>query len=288
MSELHASIGRPLHRPGAKKSNPTSLGRTQPPDSYIRILGTPVSIVTIDGALRRFEQWVLDPEDRCVVLRDVHGVMLAHSDPRLDRAHQESDLIAPDGIPLVWAARLAGSRGISRVCGPDLLPTVCEHGLTRGWRHYFYGGAPGVAEMVADQLAARFPGLKIVGTQSPPFRPLTPEEDEAACAAIRAASPDFVWVGLGTPKQEIWTVEHRGKCGGAILLSVGAAFDFHAGLVSRAPLWMQRYGLEWSYRLAQEPKRLWKRYLILAPRFAVLSLLEIIKVRISRRFAHAT
>jgi N-acetylglucosaminyldiphosphoundecaprenol N-acetyl-beta-D-mannosaminyltransferase len=254
----------------------------------VRILGTPISIVTIDGALRRFERWVLEARDRCVVLRDVHGVMLARRNQRLHRAHQEADLVAPDGMPLVWAVRLAGFKEISRACGPDLMLAVCEHGLRLGWRHYLYGGKPGVAGLVANQLMARFPGLSIVGTQTPPFRPLSAEEDKIACASIRAARPDFVWIGLSTPKQEIWMSEHRGKCGGAILLAVGAAFDFHAGLVSRAPPWMQKHGLEWAYRFAQEPTRLWKRYLILAPMFVVLESLELIRARISRFRAHIT
>ena len=257
-------------------------------DRHIRILGTPISIISIDRALRQFEQWVPDSLDHYVVLRDVHGVMLARRDSCLHRAHETSDLVAPDGMPLVWAARLSGFSEISRVCGPDLLLAVCEHGLPLGWRHYFYGGPPGVAEMVAHELSERLPALRVAGTQSPPFRRLTPEEDDAACASIRAACPDFVWVGLGTPKQEIWMLEHRGKCGGAILLGVGAAFDFYAGRVARAPLWMQRYGLEWAYRFAQEPTRLWKRYLMLAPMFFVLESLELIRAKISRHRTHGS
>ena len=248
----------------------------------VRILGTPVSILSVGRALHLFEQWVIDRRDRYVVFRDVHGVMLARRNRTLHRAHQESDLIAPDGLPLVWAGRIAGFNEISRVSGPDLLLAVCEHGVPLGWRHYFYGGGRGVAKRVARELAQKFPGLKVVGTQCPPYRPLTKSEDRLACASIRAARPDFVWVGLGTPKQEIWMMEHRGKCGGAILLGVGAAFDFCCGLKSRAPLSLQRCGLEGAYRLVQEPRRLWRRYLQLAPMFVVLATLELISAKISR------
>jgi N-acetylglucosaminyldiphosphoundecaprenol N-acetyl-beta-D-mannosaminyltransferase len=251
----------------------------------VRILGTPVSILSVKRALHLFDQWVVDRCDRYVVFRDVHGVMLARRNTALHRAHQESDLVAPDGLPLVWAGRIAGFNEISRVCGPDLLLAVCEHGMPLGWRHYFYGGGRGVAKRVARELAQKFPGIKIVGTQCPPFRPLTESEDRLACASIRAERPNFVWVGLGTPKQEIWMMEHRGKCGGAILLGVGAAFDVCCGLKSRAPLSLQKCGLEWAYRLAQEPKRLWRRYLQFAPMFVVLASFELMRAKMSRSLA---
>lgn len=247
----------------------------------IRILGTPISIVSLDRVLRLFERWVGDGRDHSVVFRDVHGVMRARNETQLRQAHEQADLVSPDGMPLVWVAKLAGVNEISRVCGPDLLILACQHGVSHGWRHYFYGGAPGVAETLAEMLVRQFPGMVVAGTQCPPFRPLTHEEDERACAAIRAAQPDFVWVGLGTPKQETWMAEHRGKCGGAILAGVGAAFDIHAGHIRRAPVWMQRSGLEWAYRFAQEPQRLWQRYLKLAPLFFVMALREVITNRVA-------
>lgn len=242
-----------------------------------RILGTPVSLVSMRHVLALLERWVVHGRDRYVVMRDVHGVMLARSNPTLHAAHEEADLVAPDGMPLVWAARLSGNTEVSRVCGPDLLLAACEHGLSRNWRHYFIGGAPGVADKLKERLIAKFPGINIVGTHCPPFRALTSAEDQAVCAAIGSAEPDFVWVGLGTPKQEIWMANHRGKCGGAIQIGVGAAFDIHAGLISRAPLWMQSYGLEWAHRLLREPLRLWTRYLKLAPIFLVFASWELIK-----------
>jgi N-acetylglucosaminyldiphosphoundecaprenol N-acetyl-beta-D-mannosaminyltransferase len=249
----------------------------------IRVLGTPVSAISITRALSLFEAWMRDDKDHYVVCRDVHGVMRARRDVTLRQAHEHADLITPDGVPLVWFARAAGMREISRVCGPDLLPAVCAHGLSKGWRHYFYGSTPQVCDAVTKELAKRFPGLKIVGKKSPPFRELTVEEDELTCAEIRAAQPDFVWVALGTPKQEAWMAKNRGRCGGAILLGVGCAFDFCAGSLSRAPIWMQRRGLEWLYRLFQEPKRLWWRYIVLAPMFVGLALPQLLTYRLTTR-----
>jgi len=235
----------------------------------------------MDRVLALFETWMADRCDRFVVLRDVHGAMRARNDAKLRRAHEVSDLMAPDGVPLVAIARLAGIADISRVCGPDLLPATCQRGLSLGWRHYFLGGAPGVAESVIAHLNEKYPGIAIAGFYCPPFRPLSPDEDALVCEEIRAARPDFVWVGLGTPKQEIWMHEHRGRCGGAIMLGIGAAFDIYAGAVSRAPKWMQRCGLEWLFRLIHDPRRLWRRYLILAPLFICLALGELIRGRIT-------
>jgi N-acetylglucosaminyldiphosphoundecaprenol N-acetyl-beta-D-mannosaminyltransferase len=246
----------------------------------VRILGTPVSIVSFKDVLTLFEEWVAEHHGRFVVFRDVHGVMRARNDPKLQKAHEHADLIAPDGMPLVWVVKIAGINGISRVPGPDLMPAVCKRGLAHGWKHYFFGGAPGVAESVATELTKKFPGIIISGVQSPPFRKLTKEEDELVCATIREAQPDFVWVGLGTPKQEIWMDEHRDKCGGAILLGVGAAFDIAAGTTQRAPKWMQEYGIEWIFRLLNDPKRLWRRYLVLAPIFVCSATIEILRGKV--------
>ena len=243
---------------------------------FIRILGTPVSVVSLEGVLRLFEGWITQNRARFAVFRDVHGVMLAQNDRKLQKAHKNADLVAPDGMPLVWLAKIAGINGISRVPGPDILPAICERGLAHGWRHYFFGGAPGIAASVATELSRLFPGIIISGVQSPPFRDLTREEDELVCAAIRKAQPHFIWVGLGTPKQEIWMDEHREKCGGAMLLGVGAAFDIFAGRTQRAPKWMQEYGIEWSFRLLSEPRRLWRRYLVLAPKFVFFAMHELL------------
>lgn len=249
----------------------------------ISIVGTSISLISLDELLSLFEQWIAAHQDRYVVFRDVHGVIAARSNEDLDLAHKRADIVAPDGMPLVWALRATSARA-SRVCGPDTLLATCEYGLSRGWKHYFYGGAPGVAEKLAGELYLKYPGLSVVGIQCPPFRQLTPEEDEQACAKIRSTQPDLIWVCLGTPKQEIWMSEHQGKCGGAIMLGVGAAFDFHAHLVRRAPRWMQSAGLEWAFRLLTEPRRLWRRYLVMAPAFAALATWEAIQRRRSSRY----
>jgi N-acetylglucosaminyldiphosphoundecaprenol N-acetyl-beta-D-mannosaminyltransferase len=245
------------------------------------ILGTPISLVTMDQVIGLLAKWTSDRSDRYIVFRDVHGVVRARTDAQLNKSHQDADIVAPDGMPLVWAMRAGGHDSVRRVCGPDMLPAVCEYGVPLGWRHYFYGGAPGVADKLATELTKRFAGLIVAGINSPPFRLLTSEEDSSVCAEIRRARPDLIWVGLGTPKQEIWMAEHRGQFGGVTMLGIGAAFDIHAKLVKRAPKWMQGRGLEWLHRLLSEPRRLWRRYIVLAPQFVMLAASEDIRRRFS-------
>ena len=156
---------------------------------------------------------------------------------------------------------------MNRVYGPDLMLAACERAAARGYSSFFYGGRPGVAERLAARLAGAFPGLKIAGTYAPPFRELSAQEDENVVQLISAAQPDLVWVGLGTPKQELWMAAHAHRIDAGVLIGVGAAFDIHAGLTRQAPRWLQRSGLEWAFRLAQEPRRLWRRYLYNNPRF---------------------
>jgi N-acetylglucosaminyldiphosphoundecaprenol N-acetyl-beta-D-mannosaminyltransferase len=167
-----------------------------------------------------------------------------------------------------------GFRHVERVYGPDLMLAVCERSTERDYRHFFYGGAPGVAEKLAVELQSRFPGLQVAGTYSPPFRPLTPEEDRRVVEHINSAQSDIIWVGISTPKQERWMGEHVGRLCAPVLIGVGAAFDFHAGLKRQAPRWMQKSGLEWSFRLMTEPRRLWHRYLVNNPFFLWLIFLQ--------------
>jgi N-acetylglucosaminyldiphosphoundecaprenol N-acetyl-beta-D-mannosaminyltransferase len=199
-----------------------------------------------------------------------HTIVEAHDDPRLRNALARG-LVQPDGMPLVWLGRRAGLP-VERVCGPDFLPALVERGVAEGRTHYFLGGAPGVPEALADRLAARFPGMRVAGTMSPPFRGLTVEEEDAIVEKVNAAGPDYVWVGLGAPKQDLWVAEHRPRLRAAALLAVGAAFDFHAGTRRRAPGWMQRTGTEWLYRLITEPRRLAGRYTRVNARFLQLVL----------------
>ena len=190
-------------------------------------------------------------------------------------------VVEPDGMPLVWLGRRAGLR-VERVCGPDLMPAVVGHGIQNGRTHFFYGGAAGVPEALAARLTARYPGMRIVGTLSPPFRALSPDEEEAMIAEINAAAPDYVWVGLGAPKQDLWVAELRSRLKAPVLLAVGAAFDFHAGRRRRAPRWMQRTGTEWLFRLASEPRRLAGRYTRVNLRFVWLVLVQRLRRPIPR------
>lgn len=239
-----------------------------------RILDIPVSLVGLESAVNAICGWIAARQAHYVCVRDVHGVMRAQDDNELLALHEGAGLVTPDGMPLVWLSRLRGHRGVSRACGADLVDELCRVSVKDGLRHYFYGGKPGVAGRMADVLAARYPGLQVAGTATPPFGAMTAEEDAAATAAIVAARADIVWVGLSTPTQEYWMRSHVGRIPGATLLGVGAAFDFHAGDVKRAPRWMQRAGLEWFHRLVSEPRRLWRRYLVLAPKFVVRVLRE--------------
>lgn len=247
------------HATGSR--SPTVLPR-------VDVLGVGISAVDMPGAVAEIERWIVQRESHYVCVTGVHGVMESQDDPALRDIHNASGLTVPDGMPMVWAGRYAGFSQMARVAGPDLLPAVCAVGAERGWRHYFYGGAPGVAERLADVLAGRFPGLRVVGTHSPPFRPLTDAEARSITQQINAASPDCLWVGLSTPKQERWMAATANLLAVPATLGVGAAFDMHAGSLRRAPGWMQRSGLEWLYRLAAEPRRLAGRYLKNNPRFA--------------------
>jgi len=238
------------------------------------ILGVGVSAINMEMALRTIGGWISRREPQYVCLTSVNGVIESQWDEELRRIHNAAGLVTPDGMPLVWLSRLMGYPYVGRVYGPDLMLAVCERSAEQGCRHFFYGGAPGVAEKLVVRLQSRFPGLKVTGVYSPPFRPLTSEEDQALAERINAAGPDIVWVGISTPKQERWMVEHVGRISAPVLIGVGAAFDFHAGLKRQAPSWMQRSGLEWLFRLMTEPRRLWRRYLINNSWFLWLILLQ--------------
>jgi N-acetylglucosaminyldiphosphoundecaprenol N-acetyl-beta-D-mannosaminyltransferase len=241
------------------------------------ILGTPIAIIDLAGATAHLLQRVGARDGGYVCLRDVHGIMLARRDPELRAIHREAAMNLPDGMPLVHVARWRGHRAIGRVAGTDLVEALADAGRGAALRHYFYGGKPGVAEAMAAALARRFPGLLVAGCASPPFGDVDDVAVARALAAIVATRADVVWVGLSTPKQERWMHRHHRALPGMTLIGVGAAFDFITGEVSRAPRWMQRATLEWLHRLLSEPRRLWRRYLLLAPRFAWLVLTEGVK-----------
>ncbi|HET8755753.1 MAG TPA: WecB/TagA/CpsF family glycosyltransferase, partial [Solirubrobacteraceae bacterium] len=218
-----------------------------------------------------------------VCVAATHTVMATHDDPALRAAVLSADFTVPDGQPLVWALRALGHPLEDRVYGPDLMEAACARAARTGRRFYLYGGRnPGALAQLARSLRLRYPGLRIVGGQAPPFRELTDAEEEAVAADIKRSGADVVWVGLGVPKQEKWMARMRHRLSAPVLVGVGAAFDFHAGLIPQAPAWMQRSGLEWLFRLAQEPRRLWRRYLRYNPRFVVGFVRQYLRHRTSR------
>ena len=241
-------------------------------NSRFDVLGVPVSAIDMTQALTTIDGWVETRAQHYVCVTGVHGVMESQSDEELRTIHAKAGMVTPDGMPLVWLAHLAGRPHVERVYGPDLMLACCQRSLETGARHYFFGGAPGIADRLAERLSARFPGLAVAGTYCPPFRPMSPEEDAELIARIDSAAADIVWVGLSTPKQERWMASHMGRLSAPVLVGVGAAFDFHAGVKRQAPRWMQRSGLEWLFRLASEPRRLGRRYLVNNPLFVSLTL----------------
>ena len=228
----------------------------------VNILGVGVSVVNLPEAIAALEKWREEGRRDYVCCVPVHGLVTAQRVPAVRSALNRAGLATMDGMPLVWLCRRAGFAQASRVCGPDLLEAMCARSPKQGHRHFFYGSSSQVVQQLVSRLSQRFPGLVVAGYRSPPFRPLTAEEDAADVAAINEARPDFVWVGMGMPKQEKWMASHVGRIHATALLGVGAAFDFHAGTKPRAPLWIQRSGFEWLFRLISEPRRLAHRYII--------------------------
>lgn len=233
----------------------------------VDVLGVQISAVSMASAVAMFDHWIRNDESTYVCVTGVHGVMECQRDRNLLNIHNASGMTTPDGMPMVWASRWAGVRSVDRVYGPDLMLEVCRLAAESGWTSFFYGGKPGVADTLAERLVAHFPGLRVAGTHSPPFGDLTPSDDEEITARINGTNPDIVWVGLSTPKQERWMADHRASLNAKVLVGVGAAFDINSGAIRQAPRVVQRSGLEWLYRLAQEPGRLWRRYLRNNPSF---------------------
>lgn len=231
--------------------------------------------VQIDDVVEQVKKWIHERGGcHSIAATGMHGVVEAQRDPHFKEILNATDLVVPDGTPLVWMGRRQGHDLPRRVYGPDLVLAFCEETQARGYRHFFYGGEPGVADRLADSLKRRFPAMQVAGTYSPPFRPLTEEEDNEIVAMISRAAPDVVWVGLGAPKQERWMHEHRSKLNVPVVVGVGAAFDMISGRRRQAPRWMREHGLEWLFRLFQEPRRLWRRYLIYGTEFVACIVLE--------------
>ncbi|MDP1581073.1 MAG: WecB/TagA/CpsF family glycosyltransferase [Candidatus Didemnitutus sp.] len=245
------------------------------PPARFNVLGTGVHALSLDDACARVLACRTQPPQGYVGCATAYNLNAARSDPALRAAYNRALLTTPDGMPLVWLGRWHGHRHITRVYGPDLLLAVCDAGRAVGLKHFFYGGKPGVAEQLRTQLTARFPGLSGVGTFTPPFRPLNATEFAELQTEIARARPDVIWVGLSTPKQEQFMAEAWSKLDASVLIGVGAAFDFHSGNLPQAPRWLQRGGLEWLFRFAHEPRRLWRRYLVHNPLFVLRSLAQL-------------
>ncbi len=245
------------------------------------MLGVSVDAVQVPEVVARMTQWIPGrSRPRFIAVTGMHGVMEAWRDAGFAQILAAADLVVPDGASLVWVGHRRGHPLRRRVYGPELMEAFCS--LTGvEYRHFLYGGPPAVASRLADVLSRRF-GTNVVGVHSPPFRPLTAEEDAEVCRLIESAHPDIVWVGLSTPKQERWMFEHRDRLGVPVMVGVGAAFDILSGVKPQAPQWMRERGLEWLFRLAAEPRRLWRRSLVYGPWFVYLVMREEFRLRLQR------
>jgi N-acetylglucosaminyldiphosphoundecaprenol N-acetyl-beta-D-mannosaminyltransferase len=234
------------------------------------ILGVPVAMTDYRGAVDAMDAMVDSRERGYVCAVAVHSLTVALDDPEMSAALRRASLVLPDGMPVVWAANMLGAGLRERVYGPELMLRYSDRCAERGHRVWLYGGRDqGSLAQLALNLRRRHPGINIVGGYSPPFRPMTEEEETALVDQINVARPDVLWAGIGVPKQEKWMARMRERLEVPVMCAVGAAFDFHAGRVSQAPRWMQQRGLEWIYRLAQEPRRLLPRYVYSNPRFVL-------------------
>jgi N-acetylglucosaminyldiphosphoundecaprenol N-acetyl-beta-D-mannosaminyltransferase len=238
-----------------------------PPVPRFNLLGTGISAVNLSTAEAAVLAALKQRDRACVSTADVRAVSLAAEDPEFRLRLNNSLLTTPDGMPLVWLGRLLGHRSVGRVYGPDLMLSLCAATAGTAHAHFFYGGAPGVAEALAARLQQRFPGLRIVGAVAPPFRALTDAEEAVLVARVAAAKPDLFWVGLGLPERERFMAQMLPRFEPMVMLGVGAAFDLLSGRVRQAPRWIQRSGFEWLFRLGLEPRRLAPRYFRHLPRF---------------------
>jgi len=243
--------------------------RPVPPLASQEVLGVPLALTDYMRTLDWIDAAVAAGQHAYVCVAAVHTVMESQDDPGLRAAVLASDFTVPDGQPLVWAMNLLGHNLSSRVYGPDLLERACERAARTGQTFFLYGGREAALATLRDELPRRYPGLRVVGARPGPFRELEPAEAAAIAAELNAAEPDVIWVGLGVPLQEKWMAAMRERLDAPVLVGVGAAFDFHAGLKRQAPDSLQRLGLEWAFRLVQEPRRLWRRYLRYNPRFVI-------------------
>jgi len=247
-------------------------------DAAVKILGVRVHATSMDRALARLETAVNQGEKGYVCVTGVQGVMEAQGDPVLKDIINGSLLTIPDGRPTVWVGWMRGLMQMRQVTGPDMMLRICELSAQKGYTHFFFGGNDGVADQLKESLTRRYPGLNVVGTYCPPFRPLDESEEAELIRTVAQLRPDFFWVGLSTPKQEKFMGKYLFRLDTKVMLGVGAAFDIHTGRIKDAPYWMKLTGVQWIHRIYQDPKRLWKRYLLNNPKFVYRITLELLGV----------
>jgi len=243
------------------------------------ILGIGISAVTMDTAVETIMRWIAMGERQIVTVAAVHSVVDAQRVPAAKRIMQTSGMCVPDGVPLVWLSRLAGRNKVERVFGPDLMLRVTYLLAQTSGHAFYYGGKQGIAEELAERMQAEYPGVGTAGCYSPPFRDLTEAEKQEIENLINNSGAGIVWVGLSSPKQEKWMEEFRPRLNAPVLIGVGAAFDYNTGRIHRAPHWVQNSGLEWLFRLIQEPQRLWRRYLVNNSLFILYWILEKLRLK---------
>ena len=275
-----------IHLLGDRLSEITTLHKTtRGVMPRTNILGVAVSVINMTDAIEFSDLLIRSGAKGYVCVTDVHGVIEAQADTTFRAILNNSFMTTPDGMPLVWVGTLQGHKRMRRVYGPDYLIEMCRVSEQKGYRHFFFGGKDGIAERLAEKLTLRFPGLRVVGTYTPPFRPLNADEDHELEVLVARAKPDVLWVGLGSPKQEQFMAKYCAKLDAKLMVGVGAAFDIHSGSIKEAPGWLKASGLQWVHRLALEPRRLWKRYLVCVPSFIwkiALQLLGIHRASIER------
>ncbi|WP_293935314.1 WecB/TagA/CpsF family glycosyltransferase [Iodobacter sp.] len=241
----------------------------------VPVIGIPIDVINFDEAIFTISSWSRKHLSKYVCICNVHSVVTASQESDFIEVIRQSDMATPDGAPVAWLMRQIGISGQVRVNGPDLMWQYCAYAEQSSETFYLYGGMPETLDILKNKLSKEFPRLKIAGMYSPPFRALSDEEDTRIVEEINASGAGVVWVSLGCPKQEKWMAAHRGKIN-AVMIGVGAAFDYHAGTIIRAPLWMQNSGLEWLHRLCSEPRRLWKRYFVTNTIFVIKAIRQLI------------
>jgi N-acetylglucosaminyldiphosphoundecaprenol N-acetyl-beta-D-mannosaminyltransferase len=244
----------------------------------VNILGVQVSALNMALATQQIEEWIDARQPHYVCVTPAHCVMDGYHSPELRKIFNSSGMTTPDGMAIVWLLHLNGQKQAGRVYGPDLMQAICALSPKKNWRHFFYGGAPGVADELTRNLCASNPGLQIVGSYTPPFRELTVQEEAEVTALIQETRPDILWVGISSPKQERYMKHFVDRLNVPVLIGVGAAYDFLSGRKRQAPRWIQRSGLEWLFRFANEPRRLWRRY-IQYPLFVILAVLQLLGLK---------